>query len=132
MSVPGWTLLPVRTVCTDEVVDCIVSVDRLSRVAPEAIDHVVLHQALLDEVVVHVRYLQLATGGRRQGGDDVEHACIIEVDTGNRIGTRWVVRFFNDASQATAVVELGYPHVAQMTGLTQAREKDPGTPLLRT
>ena len=55
-----------------KVVDGVVRVDRLARVAPEALEHVVLHRPLVDVPVVHVGDLELAAAGRLEVGDHLE------------------------------------------------------------
>src|SRR5205823_7341376 len=54
----------VRPVCTNEIVDLVVRVDRFTGVAPEPVEDVELHRALLDVPVVDVRDLEL-TAARR-------------------------------------------------------------------
>src|SRR6266481_3462247 len=75
-----WLVL-VCTVTADEVVDGVVGVDGLPGVTPEPVDHVVLHDAGPDEVVVHVGDLQLLPAGWLQGRDHLEVRPIVEVHT---------------------------------------------------
>src|SRR4029453_10314580 len=75
----------IRPMDADEVVDLVVGVDGLSGVAPEPVQHVVLHLAALDVPVVDVGDLQLAAAGRPQRGDDLEDALVVEVNAGDHV-----------------------------------------------
>ena len=78
----------VRAVGADEVVDGVVRVDRLAGVAPEALEHVVLHRPLLDVPVVHVGDLELAAAGRLERRQHVPDGLVVEVDAGDRVLAR--------------------------------------------
>src|SRR5919108_4715436 len=95
----SWSAL-VGSVGADEVVDLVVGVDRLAGVAPEAVEHVVLHHALGDEPVVDVGDLQLAAPGRHQVGDHLEDGLVVEVDAGDAEAARRVVGLLDDAGHA--------------------------------
>src|SRR5258708_21566272 len=63
----------VGAVVAHMVLDGVVGGDRFAGVAPEALQHVVLHQALLDVPVVHVSDLELATAGPLQPRSHLPH-----------------------------------------------------------
>src|SRR5450759_1614605 len=73
----------VRPVSPNEIVHCVVRVDRLTGVAPKTLQHVVRHRAFVDVVVIYVGDLQLAAARRYQGGDDIEHIGVVAVDPRN-------------------------------------------------
>src|SRR5215218_2909169 len=110
----------------DEVVDLVVGVDGLSGVAPEPVQHVVLHLAALDVPVVDVGDLQLAAAGRPQRGDDLEDALVVEVDAGDHVVAGRVVGLLEDADDPAVAVELGHAEVAQVGRVVDAGQDEAG------
>src|SRR5215218_1116452 len=116
----------VGAVDADEVVDLVVGVDRLSGVAPEPLEDVVLHAAALDVPVVDVGDLQLAPARRLQGGDDVEDVLVVEVDAGDHVAARRVVGLLQDADDPAVAVQLGHAEVAHVGRVVHAGQDDAG------
>src|SRR5215218_5922277 len=104
----------VGAVDADEVVDLVVGVDRLSGVAPEPLEDVVLHAAPLDVPVVDVGDLQLAPARGLEGGDDVEDVLVVEVDAGDHVVAGRVVGLLEDADDPAVAGQLGHAEVAQV------------------
>src|SRR4029453_3205274 len=111
----------VHAVLAHEVVDLLVGVDRLARVSPEPLDDLVLHRALLDVPVVHVRDLELATGGWRERRDVLEHSRVVEVEAGDGVLARRILGLLDDAHDLVTV-ELRDAEVAQVVGILLPRE----------
>src|SRR5256885_10635894 len=84
----------------DEVVDRVVRIDGLTGVSPEALDDVVLDRASPDEVVVHVRDLELAPRRRCERREHREHRAVVEVHAGHGVRARGVLRLLGDAAGA--------------------------------
>src|SRR5215210_5875957 len=70
----------VRSVLADVVVDGVVGLDRLARVAPKPFEDVVRHCALADEPVVDIGDLELAPTRRLQRRDHFEDTGVVEID----------------------------------------------------
>src|SRR4029077_9962093 len=100
-----------------EVVDRVVSLDRLARVTPEAVEHVVLHEPALDIPVVDVGDLQLPAARRLQARKYIPDGLVIEVRTGDGELARRILWLLNDQLDAAAAVELRHAKVLQVLAI---------------
>src|SRR5450759_1630050 len=107
----------VHSVVAHEVVDRVIGVDRLTGVAPEALEHVVLHQAAIDVPVVDVGDLELVAVRRLQHGEHIPHRLVVAVDAGDGEIARWLLGFLDDAHDASGPVHLGDAEVLEVLGL---------------
>src|SRR3984893_11575003 len=122
--------LPVDTVGAHEVLDLVVGLHRLTGVAPEAFDYVVLDAAVVEVPVVDVRDLELSTTGRLQLGQNLPHGIVVEIDTGDGEFAGRIFRLLDDAFDAIGAVEVGHTEVAQVVTIGLMREHDPSPVLL--
>src|SRR5712692_1372272 len=116
--------LVIRTVRAHEVVDGVVGIDGLPGVAPEAFEHVVLHETFLDVPVVDVGDLELAPARRLQVGQHVPDRFVIEVRAGDGELARWNLWLLHDALDAAAAVELRHAQMPEVLGIALVRQDD--------
>src|SRR5579859_6234916 len=122
------SVIAVGPVRAHVVLHRVVGLDRLAGVAPEPAEDVVLHQALLDVPVVHVRDLQLATRGWLEVRYDVPHGAVIEVDAGDREIAGRILRLLDDALDARVAVHRGDAQMAKVAAVGLAPQHDPRAP----
>src|SRR5207302_6213056 len=114
----------------DEVLDLVIRVHRLTGIAPEAVEHVVLHETLLEVPVIHISDLELPAVRRSQPGEDTPHGGVIEVDAGHRVLARRYLGLLDDPLDPAVAVELSHPKVPEVLAVGQMREHDPRALLL--
>src|SRR5258708_35303203 len=123
-------LIAVGPLRTHHVVDLVVGLHRLARVAPETFEHVVLHQPLFEVPVVHVGDLELAAARRLERAQHLPHAVVVEVDAGHRQLARRAARLLHDARDAPVAVELGDAEALQVVDVAHLVENDSRAALL--
>src|SRR5687767_3183068 len=114
-----------NAVFTDVIDDFVIDVYRLSSIAPEALDDVVLHDPAINVRVVDVSNLQLAAPRRLQRLDDVKHGGVIHVhaDNGERTGRRlWLLA---NVLESIVVAHDRYTKVAQVGGFLHLLQENP-------
>src|SRR5438477_3926918 len=115
----------VGAVLAHVVLDRVVRGDRLSGVAPEALQDVVLHQPMLDVPVVDVGDLELSAGGRLELGDDFPDRPVIEVDAGDGEVARGLGRLLDDPLDALGAIHLGDAEMIEVLAVLFTPEHHP-------
>src|SRR5438132_1581986 len=88
--------------------------NRLTRIAPEAIEHVVLHQSVLEEPVVHVSDLELSAPGRLELGQHLPYRRVIKVNARDGEVAGRLLGFLDNPFDPALAVELGDAQVAKV------------------
>src|SRR4030088_2782634 len=84
MLIDPKSSLPVDAIGAHEVLHLVVRLHRLTSVAPETFDYVVLDAAVVEVPVVDVCDLELAATGGLQLGENLPNGLVIEIDAGDR------------------------------------------------
>src|SRR5437879_4242798 len=104
--------------------------NRLTRIAPEAIEHVVLHQSVLEEPVVHVSDLELSAPGRLELGQHIPYRRVIKVNARDSEVAGRLLGLLDNPFDPALAVELGDAQVAKVLVIEFPGENDTRAALL--
>src|SRR5262249_54071401 len=97
-----------------KIVHRVVGIDGLTRIAPEAVYHVVLHVAVTYVVIIDIRDLELPAAGWLKRRDDIKDSSIIKIHTGHGERARRLFRLLYDTLDPAIAIEGSDTQVAEV------------------